>query len=299
MKKTVTIVLVMLLGLAIWYVCIKKYDYQISFKANAAPGSVYDQVKNVKSGSDDIKDFSIEETDLFKSIRQEVIIDSTAVILDWYFESISDTITKIKVGIISKEHSLQHRLQIITGSSPLVNLVKNDMIDFRKKLRYYTDSFRVIIDGEIETPEMNVLLVSSKTKRSRKANEMMRSNAYLHPKLAEHNISKNGFPFVKIKHWDTKTDSIHLDFGFPIIYNDSLPVSSHIIYNKMESKKALKATYYGNYRNSDEAWFALLEYADKHHIALEKTPLEIFYNNPMMGGTELQWKAEIFFPIKN
>ena len=28
-------------------------------------------------------------------------------------------------------------------------------------------------------------------------------------------------------------------------------------------------------------------------------PLEFFYNNPHYGGDELNWKAEIYMPIKN
>ncbi len=296
MKKVVIVIITLLLGLAVWYLYIKKYDYEISFKANAAPGSVYDQVKNLRSSA---KTNDIKEIYPYESLQQKIVVDKIPVTLEWNFKSIGDTVTKIDVGIISQDHSFTNRLNVLIGASTIIDSVKSNLIDFRKKIMNYTNSFMVVIDGEAELPEMEFISVSSKTKRYRKANEMMRSNAYLYPMLTKNDIQKTGFPFVNISNWDTKTDSIHLDFGFPIRYQDSLPVGSGINVGKIKSKKALKATYHGNYRNSDEAWFVLLAYARKNDILVENTPLEIFYNNPMQGGNELEWKAEIFLPIKD
>jgi hypothetical protein len=31
---------------------------------------------------------------------------------------------------------------------------------------------------------------------------------------------------------------------------------------------------------------------------VEDTPVEVFYNNPNMGGNALTWKAEIYLPLK-
>ncbi|WP_271768967.1 GyrI-like domain-containing protein [Aquimarina algiphila] len=296
MKKVVIVIVTLLFGLTIWYLYIKKYDYEISFKANAAPGSIYDQVKNLRSIA---KTNDIREIYPYESLQQKIVIDKVPVILEWNFKSMADTITKVEVGIVSQDHSLENRLKVLIGSSKVIDSVKSNLIDLRKKIMNYTDSFMVVVDGESESPEMEYISVSSKTKRYRKANEMMRSNAFLYPKLTKNDIQKDGFPFVNIKNWDTEADSIYLDFGFPIKYRDSLPVGSGINVGKIKSKKALKATYHGNYRNSDEAWFVLLTYAKKNNILVEKTPLEIFYNNPMQGGDELEWKAEIFLPIKD
>ena len=49
---------------------------------------------------------------------------------------------------------------------------------------------------------------------------------------------------------------------------------------------------------SDRAWFALLNYAQNKGIAVEEKPIEVFYNNPNMGGDELSWKTEVYMPIK-
>jgi len=42
----------------------------------------------------------------------------------------------------------------------------------------------------------------------------------------------------------------------------------------------------------------LLDYAQKNNIPVEKKPIEIFYNNPNMGGDGLDWTTEVFMPIK-
>jgi len=48
----------------------------------------------------------------------------------------------------------------------------------------------------------------------------------------------------------------------------------------------------------DQAWFALMNYAKRRNISVEKKPLEIFYNDPMHDGNASQWKAEVFLPMK-
>ncbi len=295
MKKIVVAVLIILLGLSIWYLFIKKYDYEFTFQANLAQEGAYNQVKKIRFESYNSlnKNATVDNA----NFRQEVLFEEEEVILDWKLKSIKDTITKIKVGIISKDHSIQNRLQVLVGTSSLVKLIKEDLLNFRKILRDYTDSFKVIVDGETETPAMEILSVSSKTGRLGKAEEMMKLNSYLYPKLAENNISINGFPFIKIRNWDEENDLIYMDFGFPIEHKDSLPLNSKITHDKILSHKALKATYFGNYRNSDEAWYVLLEYARNNNISIQNKPLEIFYNNPMQGGSEIEWKAEIFLPI--
>ncbi len=297
MKKTAIVALIILLGTTIWYLFIKKYDYEISFKANAAPGSIYNVVKNLKSKTG--ANIPFDQVTSFESIKQTINIDQQNVVLEWYFKSIGDTITAINVGVISHDHPIKNRIKVLLGSSSLVKLLKQNLIDFRKKNRQYTNTFRVIIEGESEIPKMQTLFLSSRVKRSEKASEMMKHNAYLHPKLIENEISKKGFPYIKIKDWNLKTDQIDLEFGFPIVDKDSLPIDVKISSGSIHSQKALKATYYGNYRNSDEAWFALLAYANKNNIIVEEKPLEIFYNNPMHEVNEKQWKAEIYLPIKN
>jgi len=132
-----------------------------------------------------------------------------------------------------------------------------------------------------------------------KARGMMQNYSLLTSILSAENITMNGTPFVEITNWNTQNDSIAYNFCFPVIKSDSLPVDSRIQYKQYNGAKALKATYNGNYITSDRAWYALVDYAENNDIKIDKKPLEVFYSNPNFGGDELQWKAEIFMPIKD
>ncbi len=105
-------------------------------------------------------------------------------------------------------------------------------------------------------------------------------------------------PIIIIDDWNLEKNTLNYKFGFQIKRKDSLPIDSLIKFGRTKSKKALKAIYNGNYIGSDKAWFALYEYANRHHIDIDRKPLEIFHDNPFIGGNELDWIAEIYLPIK-
>ncbi|WP_299260395.1 hypothetical protein [uncultured Aquimarina sp.] len=300
MKKAGIIMLTIFLGAVIWYLFIKQYDYQVSFKAKGSPGGIYHQILSWESwgGDPQIKNINTVDTILFKQVTQRVILKDTILNLEWNLESVNDSITQIKVGIKSKEHSIVNRLGILTGETNFSKSLKKELKDFGKGVNNFAKNFRVEIEGVSAIPSLEYLYISSESSRSEKAGTMLRVNADLYPKILENKVEQNGYPFVKIKEWDSVTDVIKFSFGFPIIYMDSLPVNSIIKYDKLIPEKALKATFYGNYRNSDQAWFALVNYAKRRDILIKKTPLEIFYNNPMQDGNSSKWKAEIFLPIR-
>ena len=300
MKKVVIGILVILVGVAVWFLMVKEHDHVITFNANASQSSVYNHVKDAKFiDTTSIQDNAIiTDKVLFESFKQEVLVDNQKVILDWKFKAIADTITKVNVGIITTENTIKHRLQALFKKSPLVKTVKDELILFRWQFGKYTNMFKVTIDGESEMPAMEIMTTNAKVKRDKKATAMMKANSYLYPKLAENGITQDGLPFVNIKNWNTEEDTITFDFGIPIAPKDTLPDTiPNIVFGNIKSQKALKATFYGNYAISDEAWFALLDYAKRKNIKLDNKPFEVFHNNPMAGGNQLEWKAEIFVPI--
>ena len=93
-------------------------------------------------------------------------------------------------------------------------------------------------------------------------------------------------------------DSLHYNFGMPIIRSERLPMGTEIQYKRIFPKRALKAIYNGNYITSDRAWYALLDYAKNNSLEVDSTLIEVFHNNPNTGGDEENWKAEIYLPLK-
>lgn len=298
-RKVVSILVFLFLVITIWYLFIKEYDYQISFQADMAPQGIYYEVKNLKSWREN-KESSVAILDqiIFKNIRQRVSDGDVNFRLDWNFENVNDTITKIVVGVISEENKVSNRIRILLGSSVLVSDVKNELINFRSKLLEFSKTFSVQIDGETQMPDFDYASVLSRSKRSQKASEMIAKNSSLIP-VIDNNMETGDYPFVRVTSWDMNTDDLEFYFGFPIHHkNHSVTPNTNFHYGKLSGKKAVKATFYGNYRNSDQAWFVLINYAKKHNIDLVLEPLEIFYNNPMQGGNELEWRAEVYLPIK-
>ncbi|WP_027394963.1 hypothetical protein [Aquimarina latercula] len=301
MKRIVVVALVILISVSVWYLFIKKYDYQVSFNVKGSPGSVYHQVISWESWGKDpkAKNITTLDTTLFKQVSQAVIVNDTIINLDWTLESLNDSITKIRVGAISEEYSIQNRVRILMGETIFTRGLKKELKVFGKLANNFADTFKIEIEGESDIPSLAYLFVSSSSSRFGKAGMMMRTNSDLYPKILENNLKVDGAPFVRIKEWDVLDDKIKFDFGFPIKYTDSLPLNSLIKFDRSPPQKALKAVFYGNYRNSDQAWFALMAYAKRRNISIVKKPLEIFYNNPMQDGNASQWKAEIFIPISS
>ena len=167
-----------------------------------------------------------------------------------------------------------------------------------ENLKDHTQKFKVKIIGEEELPSTYFAYVPLKLTQFQKARGMMRNFSYLTNEMVANQVQLNGPPIIEVTNWDMENDSLHYNFGQPIIRSERLPVGTDIKYKRIFPKQALKAEYNGNYITSDRAWYALLDYAKKHNIEVEPTPIEIFYNNPNMGSGEEQWKAEIYMPIK-
>ena len=300
MKKLFSVLVFILLGLGIWFFFIRSYDYEINFTTKTNRAHVYHQVVAVPSwdefGKESVK---ITDTVLYNFIEQEIDKKDSPFILGWHFDKVSDTVTKIKVGVKSKEQSLKHRLKVIIGKSTLIKEVKENLIAFRSKIKDDQDRFKIHIDGIVESPAIHYLGMQVKSLRALKAGKMIEGNAILYPAIEDNNLVQNGKPFIKVHQWNPVSDEMTYEFGFPVKQNDSIAVANRDLFiAEIPAGKALKATYYGNYSRSDEAWFALLQYAETNNIKVSKQPLEIFYDNPMQGGDDKKWKAEVFLPIK-
>ena len=107
-----------------------------------------------------------------------------------------------------------------------------------------------------------------------------------------------GKPMLEVTSWSPEQDTITFNFMFPVKKLDSLPSHETIKFKSHGGQKGVKAIFNGNYRVSDNAWFALYEYAKRNGLRLENTPIEYFYDNPMQGGREIEWKAEVYMPLK-
>jgi effector-binding domain-containing protein len=294
-KKIISIVVVILVGSLIWYLYIKPYDYSVKFKAKTFPGTIN---QSIKMWSLSLENSTIIDQNEINNLKQKITFNDSTYIYKWEIVAENDSTSTVKIFIKDVNHSVKNRITFPFSNTDFEKRTKNTLLDFHEKLNEHIKKFKVTIKGDSEFKSTYCAYVPIKTTQIGKAQGMMENYSLLSSVLAENNVKLNGLPLVEITYWDMKKDSIHFNFCYPIIKNDSLPHHDLIKYKELKGKKALKAVYNGNYITSDRAWYALIDYANKNNIEIEKLPVEIFYNNPNMGGDELKWKAEIYLPIK-
>lgn len=302
MKKAKVLIAVILFGSLTWYLFIKPHDYIVSFKIKTSPGTLFSSVEewNLLNQKKDSFLYKITDKKAYTNINETIQIDEMLLKMNWNFKSINDSITKVVVGITEKENSIYNRITAPFSNTLFKNTAIKTVQDFKDGINYQLKTkYRVKYIGFDTIPEINYAYIESKNINLRdKVEEMMKNNATLLAFLTKHKLKGGEHPFLIINNWDLNKGIIDFGFCFPIKHSDSLPINEDIKFDILKPRQALKAVYNGNYMTSDRAWFALHEYAKRHNIEIEQTPLEIFYNNPFMGGNELEWKTEVFMPIK-
>lgn len=298
-KITLFVIILFIAGLA-WYLFIKEYDYQITFRAKTSSGTVYQGVRDWagQMGGNEKIGFKELESEPFKRLVQEINANDSTLQFVWHFKAVNDSLTNVKVGITDTENSVLTRLKIPFVKTWLEKFSLAKIIDFKKGLEIHLKNFKVKIEGKSEIPEKFCAYVTITSKQSEKAMNMIAKNAVITNFLSENDLKMIDYPFLELTSWNIPNEKITYNFCFPINETDSLPNNKEVKFKKISARPAIKAVYNGNYKTSDRAWYALLEYAEQNNIKINETPIEFFFNNPMEGGDELTWKADIYLPIE-
>ncbi len=78
-----------------------------------------------------------------------------------------------------------------------------------------------------------------------------------------------------------------------------MPEHPEIKFKTVEGMDAIKTDFYGNYSISDICWYNLAEEAKNLGYQHNHKLIEVYHNDPHMGGIELEWKAEIYLGIES
>jgi len=296
MKKIVSVILALVVGVILWYLFLKPSDYIIRFKANTFPGAINQSLKHWSRNLNN--SLKIHQDGDLLHLSQELKFGDSTNIYRWEIESITDSTSKVKVKVKDVDHSFKNKILIPFSDTDFEKRSRATVMDFMEHLKEHKEKFKVRIVGQAEIPTKYIAYIPIKTTQLQKADEMMRNFSYLMGTLMDNDVEFDGFPLIEITEWNQANDSIYMNFGRPIVRSEKLPIGTDIQYKRIFSKKALKAEYNGNYITSDRAWYALIDYAEKNNIDIENTPIEVFHDNPKNEGNQLKWKAEIFMPIK-
>ncbi|UOB18811.1 GyrI-like domain-containing protein [Abyssalbus ytuae] len=295
MKKILFVFLFLLFGFLLWYLFLKPYDYLIKFKAGTSPRFVYEGVENWTQTLDSAL---LSPTTDFRSFSQQIVMNDSTYTYNWKVNPINDSLSVVKVYIKDENHSLANKIAIPFTKSAIEVISKNRLSEFKKGLDAFLKTFRVKIEGQENNPGSFCACISSKSTTKDKAQVMVAGNDIIVPFLYNNGVEIKGKPLVKVTRWNQDDKTIAFDFCFPVTKTDSLPVHEKITYKKIKARKSIKAIFNGNYRFSDRAWYAITDYAQQKNIKLDNNPLEIFHNDPHNGGNAIQWKTEVFIPVK-
>ncbi|WP_103071663.1 hypothetical protein [Aquimarina sediminis] len=298
-RKIITTLLVSACVYFLWFLYIKEYDYTITIKANTSPGVVYTSVMkwaNDLESTQGVKTIHLSDKK-FSSIHHTSFLDSLPLFFEWKIRPLTDSLTEVKIGVKNPNNAIRNRLQKLVISTPLEKRIHKEFISFNNGLIKHVEEFKVKIKGKSASPEAYVAYVNIACDQKEKATYMLRNSGYINSFLKEHNIKLVANPFIEISNWDIENEKLQFSFCFPISKMDHFPLYSDIKYKKVVSEPSIKAVFYGNYSFSDRSWYALHQYAINNNIEIKPSLVEVFYNNPHVGGNDLEWKAEIFMKI--
>ena len=301
MKKRLTyIIFLLLITTGVWYFFIKEYDYLITFKTTNAPGVVYHKLLHWNEG--DIKKIgaaNILEKEPFSKVTLEISNNNSNTLTAWYFERVSDSVTKVSVYLKDPKNSLSQKVSILFGKTDFVKKNIKIVKRIRTELEAHTTKYRVSTPIEDMIPERYCACTSSSTTITLKAAEMMIQNQKLTDFLAVNGLSVTEYPLLKVTRWNHNSQEIDFDFCFPVPKNKTYPKFEGVTLKNIPKENALKTIFNGNYIISDRGWYTLIDYAQRKKIAVSPFPIELYYNDPHSGTDEMTWKTEIFFPLAN
>lgn len=298
-KKVVLFFSVLISLFLVWYLFIKKSDYCISFKVKAATGTVFQGVQEWSAlrQSTEKEEYHTLEKKNFSFIKQSMTKGKIKMEYTWEINSINDSVTQVNACIKDFNNSIYNRLTVPFVATYFRKQQIEKITNFRNGLNKHLESFRIKIDGIKTSEETFVAYINLKSVMQEKAQTMIANDAIITGYLQQNNIKIIGKPYVEIQNWDLDKETLDFNYCFPIAKNTKFIENEFVKFKTLKAIKGLQATYYGNFRTSDRAWFTLLDYAQKQGIDLAHQPLEHFLANPFNGGNELSWETKIIIPI--
>jgi effector-binding domain-containing protein len=298
-KKIIILVSISLSLLIVWYLFIKESDYCITFKAKTATGTIYQGIQEWSTAQQKKNEnYKVLEKRNFDFIKLLMKNRNEKMEYTWNMKSINDSMTSVTVGIKDLNHSLYNRLTAIPFVSTKFKTEQIEKIkSFKLGLEDHIDDFKIRIDGEKSSQEIYVAYISLKSVQQEKAQTMIEYDPTIVGYLDRNKIKIIGFrPYLEVTDWNQDKEIVSFNYCFPIPKNTKYIPDNDVKFKTIPAIKGIQATYYGNFRTSDRAWFTILDYAKKHDIKLKNSPLEHFLDNPFNGGNELEWKTEIIIP---
>lgn len=291
------ILLLIIFGAGGWYFFLKPEDYNVSFNTSAPPGRVYQKLVSWKFKN--LGKNRVLKQKAFNQVKHIGELKDAPLELEWNISALNDSVTRVKIRVDHTENKLFNRLKLLISKPDFQEKTKEDILQFKEALEADSELFKVQLTRSEEIPATTCACISLESPVEEKAFEMMKNIDTLSNYLLNYNLEMEARPRVHVTSWNKESNSIAFDFCFPLKgEKNNFPETQRIFIKEIPSQRGLKAVFNGNYMFSHQAWFRLVNYAENNNLELKNEILEIFNDNPEMGGDAKNWEAEIYIPLK-
>ncbi|MDN3593815.1 hypothetical protein [Zunongwangia endophytica] len=297
MKKLLLgLFIVGLVGISIWYLAVKPYDYSIAFTTNTPSGIIYEKLQYWQY--DHFSNAEITEESLNKKVTHKLDFEDKPLLIDWNISTLNDSVNQIKAVVHHPQNRISNRLSLLFGENKEQDSLKAELKIIRKSIEADKSNYSIKIIGKAKAPKTDCACMSLKGQLQQKAMLMMTNIGYLSDYVLEHELEMPEKPRVLVKSWDKVTNEIKFDFCFPIIQKEGLSETEKIKLKTLPSFNAMHVVFNGNYLFTHFGWYKLQDYAKKNNLNLSDQVLEVFNSNPEMGGNSIDWKTDIYTLVR-
>lgn len=262
------------------------------------PGVVFQHILDWPTyGKKDSLEIALIATNRYSRIEQKVMVNDSTFNYVWDLNRINDSLTKVTARIRDLNHPWAQKIQTPFIQNNFVKGSIRNVENVGKQLLKKSENFKVDSFSDTLFQSKFCTYISIKSTVKTKAQTMLRDISLVMGYIKDHEIPLDGDPFLEVTEWNQENDSIRFNFCFPIQKRDSLPPNANLLFKETKPIKALKATFHGNYRISDQAWYYLLDEAFRKNRTVIPLPIELYLNDPHVGGNSLDWKAHILLPL--
>ena len=295
----IILLIVLIIG-GVWYFAIKDYNYKVTFSISQSPMIVYNHLIKWNKGKG-LNNKVLTNIDQipFDEVTQKLVSGDSVFKINWKLEKTNDSTTLVIAKIKDQQHSFIQNLQVPFSKNAFVKQSISIVKAFSETLIQNQKNYRLSDVTEAIIPSKNSICIAMKSTTDTKARMMSKGIITLMEYIKSNTIEIKDNPLLEITDWDIEKDSISFNFCFPIEEKENYPEGKEVFIKKTKEKEALKVVFNGNYKISYMAWFQIMDYAETHHIDIENLPTEIYLNDPHSGGSDLDWTAEVYMPIKD
>lgn len=284
--------------IAVWYFGIKEEHYQVSFTTVQPPGLIYDHISTWNSyATKDITSISVTSKIPFSEIQQNVQVGDSLFSYRWKISKKGDGKTRVTAYVRDEVNGFSQKIRGPFVKNSFVKRSVGNVQNIVNELKFKTQQFRVHSVKDTIFSGGYCVYMAIESTMGKKAKNMLSNIATIMEYINSNEIALQGDPFLEVTSWDKHEETIKFNFCFPIEKSDSIPRNAQLQFKTLAPIRVLKAEFNGNYSISNNAWYYLLDHAERNNMKIRELPIELYLVDPHVGGDPMNWKAHIFLPL--